>query len=993
MTRAAVRCLRSRCLRSLGVTLAVCTLFAIASAPLFAEAPVIANYALAAWPTETSVPGDVFAIAQDREGYLWLGTPAGLVRFDGSRFQPWTEPNGASSLPAWPTHALASAAGGGLWIGFGGGGGVARLVDGRVTRYLPADGAPPGVNALLEDRNGIVWAATGHGLFRFDGQRWSRLGAADGYDGEQAFSVYQDRLGRVWVGAAGGLYRRDHDHGSLQLIDRAATHVDSLIEDDAGDIWVTDRAAIVRKLGAAHPPRLDSRIRRPLPGWRLLRDGRGSLLVASFSGGLFRIASPTSPDPLLEPIVYEHRLRGSPRALFQDREENVWVGMRGGLLRLAENTFRTAGPIDGLNHDGVRTAAVDGAGRVWVATTHALNRFAGHEHESYPIGQTRALYLDRSNTMWVATDDRVGRYVNGRLVTEPLPGVPASRVNALATANDTLWLCTAYRGVVSWSHGALRSHRQPGESGRQCLSILADRQDRVWAGFTSGGVALHERGTVRAVTDRDGLAPGSVLQIIEGADEAVWLATSTGVTRYQHGRFTSITSANAPVKSVVPVLVEDELGYIWIGIHSGTSLMRFHAREMDKVAAQPDYRVAYTLFDENDGLQPGTQTWQSGAGAIRDAAGQLWVINGPGMTIIDPRQLKELPRPSPPRLDAVIVNGERITPAAGVKLANGPTVQIDYAALSLSATSKLRFRHVLDGVDRDWVYDGDGTRATYASLPAGDYRFRVSTTQDGQWTEPAIWTFTVTPQWYLSRWFLVVALATVAGSVVGGMRLRVRAVKHRYALVIAERTRVSREIHDTLLQSLAAIGPELEAVATRLPTDQDEVVTELRRIRKQVGRSVRDARDTILELRRHPMGTPRLADSLAVLADDSERRHAVRPTLTVEGRRPDHASPEVDVQLCRIAQEAVTNAIRHARASRIDITVAYHENNVTLVVADNGCGFTPGDPLTWRHHSDHFGLITMRERAEKIGGQLRVESAPGHGTRVETVAGVTSAWL
>ena len=170
---------------------------------------------------------------------------------------------------------------------------------------------------------------------------------ADGYDGEQAFSLYEDRAGRVWVGAARGLYR--DDGRLLRLVDRTATSVESVIEDDAGNLWVTDRAAIIRKIGASSPLRLDPRIRLPLPGYRIIPDHRGGFLVASFSGGLFRLANPTSAHPLLEPVDYEHRMRGSPRALYRDRDDNIWVGMRGGLLRLSENTLLSAGPLDGLN--------------------------------------------------------------------------------------------------------------------------------------------------------------------------------------------------------------------------------------------------------------------------------------------------------------------------------------------------------------------------------------------------------------------------------------------------------------------------------------------------------------------------------------------------------------------------------------------------------------------------------------------------------------------
>jgi len=950
------------------------------------------RYALAAWSTEQS--GDVLSITQDLDGYLWLGTPEGPVRFDGTRFQRWGEGSRNGAPAARFASALGASSQGGIWAGFGGEG-VTRIHRGGITYYSPAEGAPSGVNALLEDRRGTVWAATVRGLFRFVGSRWSRVTDAEGYDGDQAFCVYEDRAGRVWVASTRGLYR--YDGARLRLVDSTATYVDSMVEDDAGNMWVTDRAAIVRKLGSSARLRLDARIHLPLPGWRIIPDGHGGMVVASFSGGLFRVRNPTDAQPLLEPIEYEYRLRGSPRALYRDRDDNIWVGMRGGLLRLSENTFQSVGPLAGLNHDGVRTMEVASDGSTWIATTQALNRFSGSSRQSFALAQARALHADRSGAMWVATDQMVGRYVQGRLIKERIPDVQASRVNGLTTTADALWLCTAFRGVLSWKDDALTSHQQPGESGRQCASILADRQNRVWAGFGggTGGVSIYEGGSQRTITERDGLAPGSVWQIVQGDDDAIWFAASGGVTRFKDGRFTTVTAARGPITGVVPVLVLDRQGYVWLSIQSGAVLLRFHSGEMDRIEKEPRHRLAYTLYDETDGLQPGTQMWQSGAAGVRDLAGRVWVVNGPGVAIIDPQLLREPRRPSPPSIEAVTVNGEQVNPTAIRRLANRSSVQIEYAALGLSAASKLRFRHLLDGVDADWVYDdAAGRRASYDNLRSGDYRFRVSTTEGGQWTEASMLAFTIDPPFYLSAWFFIAAGTLLVGGVGAAAKLRVRAVRNRYALVIAERTRLSREIHDTLLQSLAALAPELEALATRGPApDDDSLPLELRRLRRQVDRSVRDARESILELRRHPMGRPRLADSLAQLAEDIETRHGVRPTVIVTGRRPDNSSPDVDLQLFRIAQEAVTNAVRHGQPTRIDINVAYEERQVALTVADNGCGFDTHAQKDVARDNEHFGLVTMRERAEHVGGALRVDSMPGTGTTVHAVAGLTSEWL
>lgn len=971
--------------------IAVCVLYpANAAAQRSATPAAPSTLAIAAWPTERSLPGDVVSVTQDLDGYLWLGTPNGLVRFDGSRFQPWTQRSGTTALPAASVSAVAASAKGGVWIGFNGSNGVARVHEERVVRYGAADGAPPGVTALIEDRRGNVWAASVHGVFTFDGSRWTRLTAKDGYTAEQAFSVYEDHVGRVWIGSDHGVFRGDR--GVFELVD-PITQVESLVEDDAGRMWITDRIVGLRQLVSSSLPRMHPDIRRPLPGWRLMRDQQNGLMLASYSGGLFRVAVPSSASPQLEPVPFEHRLHGSPRALFEDRDGDVWVGLRGGLMRLSRSALRLAGPLEGVNHDGVRTTAVGADGSVWVGTTHALNRFTGTTRTAYPITQVRALHRDSAGNMFVVTDDSVGRYVGDRFVTESIPGLTATRVSAMAMTPDRMWFCTAFRGVLSWRDGALTSHGQPGEPQRQCQSMMADRHGLVWAGFATEGVALHENGTIRRFTEKDGLSSGPVWQILDGRDGSVWFATSGGVSRYQKGRLVAATTANLPVGGVVPVLLEDDLGYIWVGVQSGAALLRFHAREMDKIAADPNYRLAYTLWDQNDGLQPGTRTWLNGVGGVVDTKGQLWVVNGQGMTIIDPRGLREVRPPSPPRLDAITVNGQRWPVEGGGSLPNKATLQFDVSVLSLSSGQKLRFRHALTGVDPEWVYDGDERQARYTALPAGDYRFRVSTTVDGNWTDPAVWAFTVAPPFYLSWWFLSAGAALIAGAVAIGAWMRVRAFKARFALVAAERARMSREIHDTLLQSLTALGPELETLAVRAAPIDDSMADELRRVRREVRRSIKEARDSILDLRRQAAGVARLDESLDQLAEMMASRYGVRPTVAVTGRRPEHVASEVEQQMYQIAREAVSNGLRHGRPTSVDVAVAYSGHDVSVTVRDNGCGFTPRDVPAAPNRRRHFGLETMRERAEKIGGRLDVASTPGQGTTVHAVARVTSKWL
>jgi ligand-binding sensor domain-containing protein len=344
---------------------------AVAVSPSYGEAPAGRRYALTAWAAEKGQPpGDVFAITQDSNGYLWLGTPSGLFRFDGSKFTAWPGGNPGSSLPAGPVHALVGSPDGGLWVGFGGGGGVVHIDRDEVVRYTAADGAPSGVTDMIQDRRGTIWVATRRGLYQFADGRWALLGPDAGLETAEVFSLHEDRNGRLWVATAAGVYQRTASR--FELVDRSVTNAQSLTSDESGTIWVSDPNIMVARLGSSGSVTYAADIRLPSGAWRLLHDSAGQLWAATFGGGLMRIANPLARPAVIEHFEYEHRLAGSPRALYEDRDGNIWVGMRGGLLRLSQTSFASVEPLEGRTNEGVRTAAVGKDGSVWVATGHAL---------------------------------------------------------------------------------------------------------------------------------------------------------------------------------------------------------------------------------------------------------------------------------------------------------------------------------------------------------------------------------------------------------------------------------------------------------------------------------------------------------------------------------------------------------------------------------------------------------------------------------------------
>jgi signal transduction histidine kinase/ligand-binding sensor domain-containing protein len=940
-------------------------------------------YSLTTWTAEKGPPGDVLAMTEDRAGYLWLGTAGGgLVRFDGAEFVTWGERGG--SLPGHVVPALASARDGSLWVGFSDANGVSRIQDGKLLHhYGDADGLNDcAIAAMLEDRHGTIWIGCQRGLAMFQASRWTFIGRDQNLPADGVTSLYEDRRGALWVGTTAGIFRRAPDQINFEPVDRALTYVQSLAEDDTGVLWASDTQRVLRPIGVAAPLRFAPEVRLPSAGWRLLRDQRGGIWIAALGGGLLR-SSRGGGDDVIERISYETTITGSPRSLFQDHENNIWVGMRGGgLLRLAEAVVDTGIALDGLTNDGVRAMASAPDGSVWVATGHSLNRFSASARLVYPLSQTLALYVNRRNELWAVTANAIGRFTGGHLV--PLrvpPGLRLERAASItAPADGTLWLCTLEQGVFAVQRGAVEPVQDPAISGRGCSYIYTDSQDRVWMGFTRGGIAYYEKGVFHMLAPRSEPPGGAVLIICEDQSGALWFGTSSAVSRFSDGRFVSITTDDGLPGKLMSALIADAEGYMWIGADSGSAILRLSRREFDAPERQHS-GFQYLLYNASDGLL-GPTHWASHPAVARDGSGLVWVTTGNGLAIIDPRHPPPVRRPSAPHVERVGLSGRVIDAAGPITLPRSSSIDITYGAISLSAASKIRYRYMLEGLGRGWVDAGVGRVASFENLPAGRYRFRVAATVDGVWSEgDSGLEFLVRPPFYQTLWFYALVAGCLALTIWTYWRLRLLAVRNQFAMVVAERTRLSREIHDTLLQSLGAVGVELEVVVSQLQSVEAPASDALKRLQREVGRCVREARDSIWELRSSRLEIRDLPAALIDWADDIGTARAIQVDVETSGR-PHRCSSETAEQLLRITQEAVGNAIRHGRAKRVRILLDYQRDSVLLRVCDDGCGFVPQEyelPA-----GEHWGLTNMKERAERVGGRLTITSRPGEGTTIET---------
>ena len=978
----------TRLVARVGVSLLALLSTVVLSYAATASAPAGPEYALTAWTDQDGLPrGDVLTMAQDLEGFLWVGTSAGLARFDGYHFSVRRDA-AAPQLAQGVVAALVGGRDGSLWAGYSTPSAVARLKSGRLTVFDADDGLDlDSVEALAEDRSGDIWAGGRGGLRRFHDGTWVKPLASDGWAEADVLSLYEDRSGRLWAGTAKGVYVWQHDR--FAAVPESQTYVQGFVEDAGGAIWVTDNRSVVRRLDSGLAPAHAPDVVLPQISAQLARDSRGQIWVAALGGGLLRVRGGSSA-PYIERIPYEHTLRASPRSVFEDRDGNIWVGMRsGGLLRLAASRVRTSVALEGVTNDGVRSLAATPDGSVWVATGYTLNRFRDGRRQVLPLTQAVALHVDPAGRLWAMTTSYLARLVGERFEKVDLPAAvrPEGVLSIAVTRDGTLWLCSYIQGVMSLKGGVLSTFGdEPAIGSRPCGVVTVDSRGRAWVGFNGGGLARFEGGRFHMIPASDVVAPGTVVAIAEDRRADLWVVTRTTVSRYRNDRFTTVSRINGPFEGLVAPFAQDDADMLWMGNRSGAAVVRVDPTEFDKVAVEPGYQVKYRQFDVADGLQ-GELRYRGRVLAVRAPDGAIWIASGLGVAVIDPRVEPAGQPVASPRIDRVLLDGQ---PVSGADLPTRPgTLHLEYSSLDLSAASKLRFRYRLEGHDEGWSVVGASREASFANLAPGRYRFRVSATNDGRWSESAVWEFSVAPPFYQTRGFMMLMVTAAAPMLVAGWWLRLRAMRGKYALVVAERARLSREIHDTLLQSIAAIGVELETIATQLEPAQAGPREHLRRLRRQAGHALREARESIIELRSQNLEPRGLCDLLRELAERTTEQKHVQTDFVLAGR-PVRCSTEVETQLLRIAQEAVTNAVRHGHASRIEVALEFQGRTVSLRVSDDGRGFSPGDRRGGAETGEQLGLLSMRERAERIRARVAITSSPGHGTTIEATAPLTA---
>ncbi len=959
----------------------------------------ISQYAHTAWRLQDGVfNGAPNAITQTADGYLWIGTQAGLLRFDGVRFVQWTPPDG-KHLPSSNVTALLGARDGSLWIGMEGG--LSHWDNREFTNYLVE---PPRINSIIEDHNGNVWFVRSRGsdvaggLCQIIGTGMRCYGKADGLPGaDVSATVVEDSLANLWIGSDTTVVRWKPGSSTTYSIRGLKSYqgldgVQGLVASPDTSVWVgIDMAGPgfgLRQLvqDAWKPfvvPGLDG---STLEVQTLFLDREDVLWIGTLRQGIYRIHDRnvdhfTSADGLSSDSVY---------GFYEDREGNLWAATAKGIECFRDVRIATFSTREGLSVDEVNSVFASKDGTLWSSSPGALNAF--HEgtvssiraRNGLPGNQVTSLLEDHAGQLWVGIDHTMWIYKNGKFSrVDRRDGAPIGAVVGMTEdVDNNIWVETIGppRTLIRIHDRKLQEEFSVPEM-PAARKVEADPKGGIWLGLMNGDLARYRNGKTEIFPFKHG--EGSrVNQLIVNSDGSVLGATPLGLVGWKLGKQQILTVRNGLPCDFVNALIEDSRGALWLYAQCG--LVEIAGSEMQRWWEQPDTTLQLKIFDAFDGAQPGRAPF---AGAARTPDGRLWFANGVLLQMIDPGHLTGNALPPPVHIEEVIADRKSYSPRKDLRLPPlTRDLEIDYTALSFVVPQKVRFRYKLEGRDAAWQEPGTRRQAFYSDLRPGKYRFRVvACNNEGVWNDVgAALDFSVAPAWYQTNWFRALCFISAGLTVCVIYRLRVRqisrAIGARFDERLAERTRMARDLHDTFLQTIQ--GSKLVADdALESSTDPIRMRRAVEQLSVWLARAMQEGRAALNSLRTATTQTNDLGEALRRVTEDGLIPGSMAVTFSVVGdAREMH--PIVRDEIYRIGYEAIRNASTHSGASRLEVELKY-DNDLVLLVSDHGTGIDPA--VADRGKDGHFGLQGMRERAARIGGKLTLVSSSNSGTEIRLI--------
>jgi signal transduction histidine kinase/ligand-binding sensor domain-containing protein len=952
------------------------------------------------WDAAAGFPGGyVYSVSQTDDGYIWIGTSKGLVRYGGWKFLSISE-DGSS-----------------------------------VGTKVP-------ILSVLADSNDELWATDDHThLFRYAAGRLAGPMSDNGRHRYLAALLSRTRDGRLlFASELQGVV--EYEHGSARLLlDPGMTprSLTALTQTAEGAFWIGTRETGVFRL-TLRPGGSDIQHLAALTSVRvncLLPIGDSALLIGT-DQGLLSLHNGTlaKSSPELGGVEI--------LALANGREGDVWIGSNGRVFKAHARDIDREGKIrtlDGLSVHGTVTALFeDRDGDLWIGRPEVIERYSASEFTTYLTSagllcsNCGAIYADQRDRIWFAPlDGGLFLLSKGSIRAVETAGLKDDTVYSVAgSAEDEVWVARKNGGVTRLRvHGdALQANmytRQDGLAEDSVYSIYRAPDGTVWAGTLTAGLSRFHDDTWHAFNTKDGLPSNTISAITGNTAGEIFAGTPNGLAVLQHNHWVAYTTEQGLPPGAVESLLFDDAGTLWIGTKKGISFLqsgtvhvplgapdalygeilgiaesqgwlwittRDHVLRVKRTALlnQSFGEGEYREFGVTEGL-PSSEGVKRSRTVVADHRGRIWFSLNKGISVLEPSAFARPAFPVTMRIDGMLVDGRAV---AAESLAHIPAgrhrLTFRYAGVNVSNPAAVRYRYRLDRVDPAWSETTALREIDYTNIPPGQFRFHVmGRNPDGMWSgQEGTIAFEVDPAYWQTRWFQV-------GSVLGLLllafslyRLRLRELHRQFDVAldarVNERTRIARELHDTLLQSLHGLMFQFQAARNMLPRRTDEAIHTLDGAIDATEQAIAESRGAIHDLRTDSCRNGDLGESLKATAQelaDSEHGNSPAPAfrMIVEGQ-PKPLSSVLQDEVYRITREILRNSFQHAHADRIEVEIRYDDQALRLRIRDNGKGIDP-KILKEGGTSGHWGLQGVRERARQIGAQLDFWSEVGAGTEVQ----------
>src|SRR5271166_4072291 len=960
----------------------------------------VIQYIHTAWRTQDgSLPAGMYHIVQTSDGFLWfLSLPADIYRFDGIRFLPWPLPAGAPidrSLNIFADHA------GGLWVL--GPSDIVRLKAGAVSSHFQLEGGM--FQSVTEAPDGSLWVLRGNSdapLCRVT-DSIKCFGKADGVPISEIQSVLGYGNGGFWLGGrAGGLV---HWHAGTSEKYNVGNEVFSLARGPDGSLWVglsgegPGKGLQQLKDGALKPFVTPTFNGSSFDIGTLMFDHDGNLWVGTKAKGLFRIHGNA-----VEHYDHTNGLSGdSVYALFEDREGIVWAGTTSGVDSFRDPPVVTFSQVEGLGKDLPAGILASRDGTIWVANAGSLDHIVNgnvssiRARKGLPGEQVTRLLEDRAGNLWVGVDDSLYLFKNGRFLRLPEPNhQPLGMVIGLIEDIDgNIWAeCRSKPQKLVRIRDFQVREVFPAPQVPPAWVLAPDPNGGLWIATRKGDLVLFRQGVQRKFPLNPKAKNPAPHEMLAQPDSSLLAAFEDGLVGFREGKVQRMTTNGLPCDFIISFIQDKEKRW-WLYTRCG--IVEFSDSELQRWWANPDAIVQNHVYDTFDGAQPNVPAFN---GAACSPDGRVWFTSGVVVQMVDPSRLSPKALPAQTYIESLVADRKEFEATPNLKVPPNPRdLQIDYTSPTFAIPQKVNFRYRLDGYDRDWKDAGTRRQAFYTDLPPGKYSFRViASNSDGVWNDNAAKVdFSVAAAYYQTNWFRALCATVFLALLWAAYQWRVRQLHHEFAMAldarVSERTRVARDLHDTLLQSAHGLLLRFQTVSQLLPDRPIEAKEKLDNAIDQTANFITEARDEVQGLRDSTVQNNDLALAISTLGqelgtDSANNRPVFRVALEGEAR---NLHPILRDEIYKIAAEALRNAFRHSQARQIEVELRYDNEQFRLRVRDDGKGIDPAI-LSSQSSKGHYGLPGMRERATLIGSKLVVWSEVDAGTEVELGVPASAAY-